>query len=105
MEEAKESLGAATSTVSDAAQDAYNQGSRYVRETLDNYPEAQRYYREGTQAVRQQAAENPMLTFLLGIGVGYAAAWMLHAVPWGDADEVPDYARTRRVYRRGTTDF
>jgi len=105
VEDAKETLSAATSTVSQAAQEAYTQGSDYARQTLDNYPGAQRYYREGTEAVRHQAAENPMLTFLMGIGVGYAAAWMLHAVKWGHTEEVPDYARTRRDYGRGTRDF
>lgn len=97
---AKETLADATNTVSRTAQRAYDEGSRYVRETLDEYPEAQRYYREGTEAVRHQAAENPLLTFLLGIGVGYAAAWMLHAVEWGSTKKVPEYARTRHNYGR-----
>jgi hypothetical protein len=96
--EAKEKLSETGSTVSEAAHEAYAQGSRYVREVMHEYPEAERYYRQGTAAVRRQAAENPLLTLVLGLGIGYALAWMIHGVGSGGTKGVPDYARTRRVY-------
>jgi hypothetical protein len=98
LDEAKEKISAARSTVSQAAHDAYEQGSRYLRDTMDRYPQAERYYREGTDAVRREAAEYPLLTFLLGIGLGYALAWAIHRS--GGSEGVPDYARTRRGYYR-----
>src|SRR5829696_608996 len=98
LNEAKEKLSDAGSTVSEAAHEAYAQGSRYVREVMGEYPEAERYYRQGTAAVRHQAAENPLLTLVLGLGIGYALAWMIHGVGSGGTKGVPDYARTRRVY-------
>src|SRR4051794_24110847 len=78
VDEAKEKLSAARSTVAEAAQDAYDQGSRYVRETMDRHPEAERYYRHGSQAARQHMTEHPLVTLLLGIGLGYALAWAIH---------------------------
>ena len=62
------------------------------------YPEAERYYREGTQALRQQAVENPLLTLLVGVGIGYVLAWMLHSGGSDEGERVPDYAKTRRGY-------
>ena len=58
------------STVSEAAHEAYTEGSRYVREAVGHHPEMERYYRQGTEAVRQQAADNPLLTLLVGLGLG-----------------------------------
>ena len=96
LTEAKEKLSEAGSTVSGAAHEAYAQGSRYVREVMDEYPEAERYYRQGTAAVRQEVAEHPWVTLLLGIGLGYLFAWAIHRS--GGSEGVPNYARTRRVY-------
>ena len=96
LDEAKEKLAAARSTVAEAAHDAYDQGSQYVRETMDRYPEAERYYRRGTQVVRQEVAAHPLVTLLVGIGLGYALAWAIHRS--GTPEGVPDYARTRQVY-------
>jgi len=60
--------------------------------------EMERYYRQSTEAVRQQASDNPLLTLLVGLGLGYAVAWMIHRTAYGGARGIPDYARTRRVY-------
>jgi hypothetical protein len=49
LAEAKEKLSEAGSTVSEAAHEAYDQGSRYVREVMDEYPR-----RRGTTAKVQQ---------------------------------------------------
>ena len=98
LTEAKEKLSEAGSTVSEAAHEAYAQGSRYVREVMDEYPEAERYYRQGTAAVRRHTAENPLLTLVLGLGIGYALALIIHGFASSGTKGVPDYARTRRVY-------
>jgi hypothetical protein len=103
LTQAKEKLSDVGSTVSEAAHEAYTEGSRYVREAVGQHPEMERYYRQGTEAVRQQASENPLLTLLVGLGLGYALAWMIHGTS-GGARGVPDYARTRRVYARHRED-
>ena len=86
------------------AHEAYTEGSRYVREAVGQHPEMERYYRQGTQAVRQQASDNPLLTLLVGLMLGYALAWMIHGTASGGARGIPDYARTRRVYARHRED-
>ena len=95
--QAKATLAGVAGSASEAAREAYDRGKHYARAARERYPEAERYYREGTQAVRQQAAENPLLTLLVGVGLGYVLARMIH----GGSDRhkgVPDYARTRQGY-------
>ncbi len=80
-------------------QGAYEQGQRFARQAAERYPQAERYYREGTRAVREYAPENPLWTLLLGAVAGYGIAWMVHHERQRDSDdEVPDYARTRRRF-------
>ncbi len=96
--QARETVASVAGTASEAAREAYDQGRRYVRSARERYPEAERYYREGTQTVRQYAAENPLLTLLVGVGIGYVLAWMLHSGGSDEGERVPDYAKTRRGY-------
>lgn len=99
IDRAKEAAGAAASSASEMAREAYEQGQRYVRRAAESYPEAERLYRQGSRAVREHAPENPIWTLLLGVAVGYGIAWMVHHERWrDDDDEVPDYARTRGRY-------
>ncbi len=94
--QARETLGSAAASASDMARGAYEQGQRYVRQAGERYPEAQRYYREGTRAIREYVPENPLWTLLLGAVAGYGIAWMIHHERWRDQDdERPGYARTR----------
>ena len=93
LNQAKDAVRQATG----AAHQAYEQGRRYVERAGSRYPEAQRYYREGGHALLAHARERPLLTILVGAGLGYAIAWALHR---GRAERIPDYARTRTVYRR-----
>jgi hypothetical protein len=95
LRQAKETVSGVAGAASEAAREAYDQGKRYASTARERYPEAERYYREGTRVVRQQASDNPLLTLLVGVGIGYALAWMIHS---GGSDKdyrVPDYARTR----------
>jgi hypothetical protein len=96
--QAKETIASAAGTASAAAREAYDQGRRYVRTAHERYPEAERFYREGTQTVRQYAAENPLLTLLVGVGIGYVLAWMVHSGGSEEGKRVPDYAKTTRGY-------
>jgi ElaB/YqjD/DUF883 family membrane-anchored ribosome-binding protein len=110
VEQAKEALGhvaeGATEMASNTyeqgrryARDAYEQGRRYVRGTAERYPQAERYYEQSRQMVREYTPENPMVTLLLGAAIGYGMAWMIHHRGWREDQHVPDYARTRRRYR------
>jgi ElaB/YqjD/DUF883 family membrane-anchored ribosome-binding protein len=96
--QAKETIASVTGPASEAAREAYDQGRRYMRSARERYPEAERYYREGTETVRQYAAENPLLTLLVGVGIGYVLAWMLHSGGSDEGERVPGYAKTRRGY-------
>jgi hypothetical protein len=97
MDRVKDVVQNVSEAATKATRNAYEQGRRYASAARDRYPDAERYYREGTEAVRQQAGEYPLVTLLVGVGIGYAVAWMIHGA--GSTDRrVPDYARTRRAY-------
>ena len=101
--QAKDTLSDAATAASDMARGAYEQGQRYVRQAAERYPEAERYYQQGTRAAREYMPESPIWTLLLGAVVGYSVAWMIHHERDHDREDVPDYARTRRgfsPYRR-----
>ncbi len=90
LDQAKDTLSSVASSASEMARGAYEQGQRYARQVSEHYPEAERYYRQGRQAVREYIPENPLLTLLLGAIAGYGIAWMIHHERWRDRD------RTRR---------
>lgn len=92
--QAKDTLSSATESVSEVARDAYEQGERFVQEARERYPEAARYYRESSDLVRH-SAENPLITLLVGVGLGFALARVADAIWDGSRDDVPDYARRR----------
>ena len=94
----KSAASDAADQVSAVARETYSQGKDYARATGERYPEAERYFREGTQAARQQAVEYPVLTLVVGIGIGYLLARVIHSAR--SVQSVPDYARTDRAYRR-----
>jgi hypothetical protein len=96
--QARQAAGNLADDASEAAREAYDRGRRFVGAARERYPEVERYYREGSEAVRHRAAENPLLTLLAGIGIGYAIAWLLHSGGSRERESVPDFARTRRGY-------
>jgi hypothetical protein len=81
------------------AREAYGQGRGCARAAGERYPTAQRYYRDGTQAVRQQAAVYPILTLVVGVGIGYVLARAIHSGRLDRAEDVPEYGRTERATR------
>jgi len=105
--EAEALLNRVKSTASDvadkastAAREAYRQSTHYARAAGEWYPEAERYYREGTQVVRQHAAEYPLLTLVVGFGIGYLLARAIQSSGSDQAEGVPEYARTDRAFAR-----
>jgi hypothetical protein len=98
--QAAEALQNAAKSASETAREAYDQGQRYVREATDRYPEAERYYREGTRVARRYASESPVVTLLVGIGLGYVLAKLIDLVSDAREEDVPDYARTRDSFPR-----
>ena len=56
LNQAKEKLSDVGSTFSEAAHEAYAEGSRYVREAVGHHPEMERYYRQGTEAATVSSA-------------------------------------------------
>jgi hypothetical protein len=83
---------------SGAAHDMYSRGEHYARQAREQYPEAERYIREGQRAVTQQVTGNPLLALLMAGVAGYALAWLIHSGRQNRRPDVPDYGRTDRGY-------
>jgi hypothetical protein len=98
LDQVREALLDVTDSVSGAAQDAYDQGSRYVHQAREQYPQAERYIREGQQAVTSRITGNPLLALFTAGVAGYALAWMIHGQRRDRATRVADHGRTRRGY-------
>jgi len=98
--QAQETLETVTAAATDTARAAYEQGKQYVDTARERYPEAERYYREGSQTIREYAVENPLLTLLAGVGIGYVLAWMIHSGGSDQGERLPDHARTRHPLSR-----
>jgi hypothetical protein len=95
---AKDTARDLAGSVSDAAREAYTEGKQYVRRAKDAYPDAERYYRDGSRAVSQQVTENPLLSLLVAGALGYALAWLIHGSSRSEDNRVPDFGRTRPHY-------
>ncbi len=98
LDQVRDALQDVTDSVSGAARDAYDQGSRYVHQARERYPEAERYIREGQEAVTHRVTGNPLLSLFMAGVAGYALAWMIHGQPRDRETRVPDHARTGRGY-------
>jgi ElaB/YqjD/DUF883 family membrane-anchored ribosome-binding protein len=98
LDQVREALQDVVESASGAAQDAYDQGSRYVRQAREQYREAEQYIREAQRAVTYRVTENPLLALFTAGVAGYALAWMIHGQRRNRDTRVPDHARTRRGY-------
>ena len=83
---------------SEAAGNVYSQGERYARQAREQYPEAERYIREGQQAVTHRVTESPLLALFVAGAIGYALAWLIHGQRRGPDEHVPEYGRTNQGY-------
>ena len=62
-------------SVKDAAKSISDNAPKYLDDALDS---SQRYYRQGSQAVREQFGNVPLTEILLAGAAGYFLAWLIH---------------------------
>jgi ElaB/YqjD/DUF883 family membrane-anchored ribosome-binding protein len=98
LDQVRNALHDVADSASGAARDAYDQGRRYVQQAGERYPQAERYVREGRQAVTHRITENPLLGLFVAGVAGYALAWLIHRERRDREPHVPDHARTKRAY-------
>ena len=98
LDQVREALNDVAGSASEVAGTVYSQGERYARQAREQYPEAERYIREGQQAVTHRVTESPLLALFVAGAIGYALAWLIHGQRRGPDEHVPDYGRTNRGY-------
>ncbi|WP_131194783.1 CsbD family protein [Lichenihabitans psoromatis] len=62
-------------SVKDTARQVANDAPKYLDDAIDN---GQRYYRQGSQAVREQFGNVPVTEIMLAGAAGYLLAWLIH---------------------------
>ena len=98
LDQVREALNDVAGSASEAAGNVYSQGERYARQARERYPEAERYIREGQQAVTHRVTESPLLALFVAGAIGYALAWLIHGQRRGPDEHVPEYGRTNQGY-------
>jgi ElaB/YqjD/DUF883 family membrane-anchored ribosome-binding protein len=98
LDQVREALNDVAGSATEAAGNVYSRGERYAQQAREQYPEAERYVREGQRAVTERVAGNPLLALLMAGAIGYALAWMIHGQRRGRDEHIPDYGRTNRGY-------
>ena len=98
LDQVREAFNNVAESATEAAGNVYSQGERYARQLGEQYPEAQRYVREGQSLVARYTTENPLLSLVMAGAIGYALAWMIHRERRNQEPVVPDYGRTDRGY-------
>ncbi len=63
-------------SLKDTAQQVAGDAPRYLDDAMDS---GQRYYRQGSQAIREQFGNVPLTEILLAGAAGYFLAWLIHA--------------------------
>ena len=76
MDQATGSAQNAFGSVKDAAKSISDSAPRYLDDAIDT---GQRYYRQGSQAVREQMGNVPLTEILLAGAAGYFLAWLIHS--------------------------
>ena len=92
--DAKDALRTAATEASSVANTAYEQGEEFIRGARERYPEAERFYRDGGDALRSYA-ESPLVALVVGVGIGFVLSHLVRRIADGNREQVPDYARTR----------
>jgi hypothetical protein len=98
LDQVREALHDVADQASGAARDMYSRGEHYARQAREQYPEAERYIRDGQRAVTERVAGNPLLALLMAGAISYALAWMIHGQRRGRDEHIPEYGRTSRGY-------
>jgi ElaB/YqjD/DUF883 family membrane-anchored ribosome-binding protein len=98
LDQVRDALHEVADHASGAARDVYNRGENYARQAREQYPEAERYIRDGQQAVTQRVIGNPLLALFMAGVTGYVLAWLIHGERRNQEPDVPDYGRTGRGY-------
>jgi ElaB/YqjD/DUF883 family membrane-anchored ribosome-binding protein len=98
LDQVREALSDVADQASGAARDLYNRGEHYAQQAREQYPEAERYAREGQRAVTDRVLENPLLALVTAGVAGYVLAWLIHGERRDQERRVPDYGRTDRGY-------
>ena len=98
LDQVRDALHDVADQASGAARDMYSRGEHYARQAREQYPEEERYIREGQQAVTRRVTGNPLLALFVAGATGYALAWMIHGHRRAHEAHVPDYGRTDRGY-------
>jgi ElaB/YqjD/DUF883 family membrane-anchored ribosome-binding protein len=76
-EQSSSTLQSAAGQASDYARDIFQQGQMYVERGRRYMPEAERYYRQGVDAVGRPVQEHPVAALLVIGALGCALGWML----------------------------
>jgi ElaB/YqjD/DUF883 family membrane-anchored ribosome-binding protein len=98
LDQVREALNDVAGSAAEVAGSVYSRGERYARQAREQYPEAERYIREGQQAVTHRVTESPLLALFVAGAIGYALAWLIHGERRNREPNVPDYSRTDRGY-------
>ena len=98
LDQVREALNDVAASATEAAGNVYSQGERYARQAREQYPETERYIREGQQAVTHRVTESPLLALFVAGAIGYALAWLIHGQRRGPDEHVPEYGRTNQGY-------
>src|SRR5215213_4474009 len=98
LDQVREALSDVADQASGAARDLYNRGEHYSRQAREQYPEAERYLRDGQRAVTHRVIENPLLALVMAGVAGYVLAWLIHGERRDRERRVPDHGRTSRGY-------
>ena len=63
--------------VSGLARDLYRRGQSYVEQGRRHWPEAERYYRQRTEAMRRPVQDHPLATVIAVGALGCALGWLI----------------------------
>ena len=70
--------GQAKDAVRDVADQASGMAQDALRQGRERFPEAERAYRQGNEAVGQYTRESPLVAILMAGAVGYVLALLIH---------------------------